>query len=255
MNDLVARALAVLRSRPAGLISDFDGTLSELAPTPEAAGLHPGCRTALEALRPGLDLIALVSGRTAADLKAKVGLPGIVYVGLHGADWGGSKTPDPAISRLAEWVKDHLGPGVRLELKGAGFSVHYRGSSDPAGARRRILGLLADQVPPGYILAEGKQVVEVRPAGANKGDGVRRLIARFRLRGVIYLGDDLTDLDAFRAVAGWRAEGGAGLAIAVAGPETPPEVVAAADGVLPSVADACRFLNRLAVDLSGRTVP
>lgn len=256
MNGLVARALAVLRNRPAGLISDFDGTLSELAPTPEAAHLHPGCRAALEALRPSLDLLALVSGRTAPDLKAKVGLPGIVYVGLHGADPAGTNRPDPAISLLADWLKNRLGPGMRLELKGLGFAVHYRGSPDPAGARRRILGLLADRVPPGYALTEGKQVVEVRPAGAHKGEAVHRLIARFRLRGVVYLGDDLTDVDAFRAVAGWRTGGGAGLALAVAGPETPPDVVAAADAVLPSVEAACRFLNGLALVLgSGRTVP
>ena len=250
MRELVEGALRVLGNRPAGLISDFDGTLSEIAPTPEAARLHPACRAALQALRGRLELVALVSGRTAADLRARVGLPGIVYVGLHGADWGEGETADPAVSRLAGWLRERLGPGIRLEVKGTGLSVHYRGSPDPAEARRRILGLLADRVPPGYLVAEGKQVVEVRPAGADKGLAVGRLIERFKLRGLIYLGDDLTDVEAFRAVGRWRTEGGQGLAIAVAGPETPAEVIAAADKVLASVEDACRFLNRLALDLS-----
>lgn len=256
MNALIGRAVAVLRNRPAGLISDFDGTLSEIAPTPEAADLRPECRAALEALSTTLELVALVSGRTVADLKAKVGLPGIVYIGLHGADWDGGSAADPAITRLAEWLGDRLGPAARLELKGPGFAVHYRGSPDPAEARRRILDLLSGRIPPGHVLTEGKQVVEVRPAKANKGEAVRRLIAGFKLRGVVYLGDDLTDADAFRAVAQWRARGGgAGLAVAVAGPETPSEVIAAADEVLVSVEDACQFLNRLALGLSRRTDP
>lgn len=247
--ELVGEALRVLRNRPAGLISDFDGTLSEIAPTPEAARLHPACRRALLTLGRHLDLVALVSGRTAADLRDRVRLPGVTYVGLHGADWGEGRPADPAVSRLADWLRDRLGPGLRLELKGSGLSVHYRGSPDPAEARRRILGLLADRVPPGYLVAEGKQVVEVRPAGADKGLAVGRLIERFNLRGLVYLGDDLTDLEAFLAVGRWRAGGGLGLTIAVAGPETPPEVAAAADKTLGSVEEVCRFLSRLALDL------
>jgi trehalose 6-phosphate phosphatase len=255
VNDLIARAVAVLRNRPAGLVSDFDGTLSEIAPTPADAYLHPGCRTALGALRAALELVALVSGRTAADLKAKVGLSGVLYVGLHGADWNGESSDDPVITRLAQWLKDRLGSAGQLEIKGPGLAVHYRGSADPVEARRRILGLLSDRVPPGYVLTEGKQVVEVRPACANKGEAVRRLITGFGLRGVVYLGDDLTDVDAFRAVREWRVRGGAGLTVAVAGPETPLEVTAAADEVLGSVADTCRFLNGLASRLSRRPGP
>lgn len=249
MRELVGEALRVLRNRPAGLISDFDGTLSEIAPTPEAARLHPACRRALRAIGRHLELVALVSGRKAADLRDRVGLPGICYVGLHGADWGEGPPAEPAVSRLAGWLQDRLGPGLRLELKGPGFSVHYRGSPDPAEARRQILGLLADRVPPGYLVTEGKQVVEVRPAGADKGLAVGRLIERFNLRSLIYLGDDLTDLEAFRAVDRWRVGGGLGLTIAVAGPETPPEVTAAADKTLPSVEEVCRFLSRLALEL------
>ena len=81
------RLRAVLALRPLGLFSDIDGTLSAIAPTPDAAALLPGVADLLTQALSTFDLVAAVSGRTAVDARALVGLPGILYIGNHGLEY------------------------------------------------------------------------------------------------------------------------------------------------------------------------
>ncbi len=111
-----------------------------------------------------------------------------------------------------------------LEDKGTVISIHYRSSPQPAAARQAILEASKRVLPQdGLIIAEGKMVVEVRPPLAiDKGTVVRDLVREHGLRGIVYLGDDLTDVDAFRAVRELREEGEVlGLTAGVAGAEAP----------------------------------
>jgi trehalose 6-phosphate phosphatase len=218
--------LPFLREQPFGLITDLDGTISPIAETPAEAVVSTVCRRHLEA----------IAARVA---RRMVGLEGIVYVGLHGFSlpmppiW-----PEASIASftsLARSVLEELRhaitlPGVLLEDKGPLITVHYRQAADPATARQTILDAIG-VVPTArrFAVHEGKMVVELRPpvASVHKGTVVRHLAAQHGLRSVLYLGDDVTDIDAFRSLR--EATDLRGTSVVVASQETPPEALVAAD--------------------------
>lgn len=223
----------MLRARPdaAGLFVDFDGTLSDIAPTPEAATAVSGAGPALEALARRLAMVAVVSGRPAAQVRDKLGVPaGVRWFGLYGLDEGRGETgdvSDPLLPLVAAVVEDVA--GTRLEPKGATVAVHYRDADDPDGTRAILLerlGAVADDAA--MKLIEGKRVVELAPGHApTKGDVLRRHGRGLEV--VCYAGDDLADVHAYAAVDELAAAGATGIKIAVRSAETPPELLAAAD--------------------------
>lgn len=217
------------------------------------------CRAALDALRSRLALVAVVSGRDVLKARDMVELEGIVYVGNHGLErWhdGRVRVAEEA-ERYIPMVREvvdalRLGldaPGLLVEDKGVTVSVHYRLSANPDGAREAILSFLAGvSSAAGLRVTEGKMVVEIRlPVAINKGASLESLVAEGALRGVVYLGDDVTDVDAFRAVHALSAQGRCrGLAVGVVGADTPPEVEQEADFVLRGVSEVEELLRSLA---------
>ncbi|WP_026369730.1 trehalose-phosphatase [Kallotenue papyrolyticum] len=250
---------SVLAARPCGLLTDIDGTISPIAPTPEAAQVSPAAREYLRALARHLALVGVVSGRAAADAAALVGLPELVYVGNHGLEiWrGGSAQPMPEalpyvplIARVLDEARAAINlPGVIVENKGVTGAVHYRLSTDPASAGPAIGALLRDLCARhGLKLTPGRMVWEIRPPlEADKGTAVRALAQQYGLRGLIFLGDDRTDADAFAVLRDLRRQGAAlTLAIGVAADETPREVRELADVLVPGVAGAESVLAQAA---------
>lgn len=261
--DAIATVLGTPRP---GLITDIDGTLSRIAPTPEAAEVVPACREALRTLA-GLIFVAAVSGRAATDARRMVGVAGVVYVGNHGLERlmpeGLALPPEVehyaadlgAVLRQAERALDDL-PGVIVEDKGSTGSIHYRQAPDPAAARDAILdavGALAAEA--GLVVTQGRKVIEIRPPlELDKGTAVRSLIDAYQLTGVLYAGDDTTDVDAFAALQAWRAETGRpALALGVLGPETPDAVARSADLHLAGVDDVAAFLGWLVAQTATRS--
>jgi trehalose 6-phosphate phosphatase len=237
--------LRALRSRPAeaGVLVDFDGTLSEIAPTPEDARPVPGAAEALSTLAADYAVVAVVSGRRAAQVAGLLGRPaGVRCVGLYGLE--DDRGPaHPAANGLMARIEDVLPdveriastvPGSRVEPKGLQVAVHYRGTANPDAARRTLaegLAGVADRA--GLRVLEGKMVLELGPAGGpSKGEVVSRLAAEAGLRAVLYAGDDVADRDAFASVGRLRAEGVVGVTVAVRSEETPEGLVAAADVVV-----------------------
>jgi trehalose 6-phosphate phosphatase len=231
--------LALVREGPFGLITDLDGTISPLFRTPAEATISSACRSHLGAIAAHAALVAVVSGRTAEEVRRIVGVDDIVYVGLHGFSlpmppaW--SEATMATYSVLARSVLDELRrtltlPGIIFEDKGPLVAFHYRPTADPAAARQAILDAIA-AAPMGrrFAVHEGKMFIELRPPipSVNKGAAVRHLATDRALRSVLYLGDDVTDVDAFRVLR--ESTGFRGASIVVAGAETPPEVLAAAD--------------------------
>jgi trehalose-phosphatase len=224
----VAAAIAAVKARRGGrrllLLSDFDGTLCEFQPTPEAVWLEPGRRRLLAALarRPGVT-VGLVSGRRLDDLRrrARIDEP-VYYAGLHGLEIVGNGGTTFVHERVAETrgllqvlaraLTAHLTAldGVRLENKQLSVAVHTRQASpdDRSEARRiveRIVGPHLDRST--FRLLPGSSVMEIMPNIAwTKGDAVRWIQADVERRygpcWPVYLGDDVTDEDAFRAVGG-----------------------------------------------------
>lgn len=255
------RIRSVLSRDRVGLITDIDGTLSSIAPTPEAAQVLPAGRDALAALVDRI-FVAAISGRAAEDARRMVGVEGMTYVGNHGMErWtpaGLKLTPEvedyvDAISDLLRYAEAALDlAGIIVEDKGSTGSIHYRQCDDPETARQAILDAVRTPADcAGLGITQGRRVIEVRPPLAyDKGTAVQSLIDDHRLTGVLYPGDDTTDVDAFRAIQAWRAEtDGAGLALGAIGPETPDAVAKTADLHLAGVEDVAAFLRWLVGEL------
>jgi trehalose 6-phosphate phosphatase len=259
----LALARATLATPPSGLLTDFDGTLSPIVADPAAARPVPGAVEALTLLAGRLALVGVVSGRAAAQARRLLGTDALLVIGNHGLEWlepGEEETsPHPELGWATEAVESivaalRLEPGVWVERKGFSATVHYRAATDPTAARERLLAELGDVAPQGLILRLGRMSVELRPAGAgDKGTAIERAITRYALRGLVLLGDDVTDLDMFRVAAEARAAGRLDatiLAVAGAG-EVPSAVSAAADAVLPDPAAAAELLSALAAGSPG----
>ncbi len=253
----------VLSLKPVGLFTDVDGTISEIAPTPAEAVVSEACRESLCLLVERLEVVAAISGRSAADTKSMVGVEGMVYVGNHGYErWdAGGLRVWPGVEDYPERIRavlDEFGRRVSIERivvenKGPTASIHYRLCPDHEAARRAIVSEIdALARENGLRVSRGKLVVELRPPlDVTKGSGVLSLAEERGLRGAIYIGDDLTDVDVF--VAFHRTEPALrGLAVGVVGEETPPEVAEEADLTLNGVSDVERFLRQIAAEVAGR---
>jgi len=215
---------AGLTARQPAVFFDFDGTLSDIVDDPDAARPAPGAAEALQKLAARCP-VAVLSGRDLADVTERVGLPGIWYAGSHGFEL---TAPDgthhqndaaaatiPVLQQVAAQLRDELGsiPGVVVEHKRFGVAVHYR-----KAARDRVGEVSAAVRAAGQRdalrVTTGREVIELRPdIDWDKGKTLRWVIdhlhdARSEAGPQagsgplvpIYLGDDITDEDAFDAV-------------------------------------------------------
>ncbi|HEX5503449.1 MAG TPA: trehalose-phosphatase [Thermomicrobiales bacterium] len=257
---LVARAVEVLARAPAGLLTDIDGTISPIAPTPEAATVAPGVAATLERLAGRLAVVAAITGRAAADAARLVGAPRLLYVGNHGLEWlrGGrlevAAAARPYVPRIAatlaavERAAGRAGlRGLVFEDKGVTASIHYRLAPDPDRAHDVLEPLVRDlAAEAGLRVTEGRRILELRPpVPGDKGTALAGVIAAHGLAGVVFLGDDLTDLDAMAELRRQREAGRvAGLNVGVA--DAPPAVRAQADALAPDVAGVAALLAAVA---------
>ena len=206
---------ARLAGRRLALFLDYDGTLSPISPRPELATLPEPTREVLAKLARRLP-VAILSGRGREDVAAMVGLPELTYAGSHGFDIAGPgfrhevgegipATIEVAARRLESSLRSV--PGVLVEPKRFAVAVHYRlvDESDLPKLEAAVEAALAGR--PELKKTYGKKVFELRPAiDWDKGKALLWLLERLEAPGApllpIYLGDDDTDEDAFRAVAG-----------------------------------------------------
>jgi trehalose-phosphatase len=194
---------------------DVDGTLAPIAPHPSLASVPTETRrvVALLAARPQIS-VALVSGRAAHDARRLVAVANVWTIGNHGAevmDPSGEIAVDPAIqpygssmARVAHALEQLLAPlrGVHLENKGWSLSVHYR-AADEAVVPRLSAVVEGEVARAGLRMTLGKKVLEVRPpVRIDKGTAVlalaRELGALSDDAALLFVGDDVTDEDAFR---------------------------------------------------------
>jgi len=245
LDDGLGRALdGLATARPLLLASDYDGVLARLRDDPAAAVPEPGVPGLLGRLAAveGVTM-ALVSGRGVDDLQATSGLTGpFRWVGSHGAEYDGPLTGDLAVRRdalaaaLAPLV-DAV-PGARLEVKPASVAVHVRTVADQDAAARLLADAAAGPgADPELTAKPGKDVLELAVTDADKGSALVRLRDELGASGVLYLGDDITDEDGFRALAP------AGVTVKVGDGET------AAAHRVPDLAGVGALLERLAAAL------
>jgi trehalose 6-phosphate phosphatase len=203
--ELAAALDELCRARPLLLASDYDGVLARLRDDPGAAVPEPGIGELLTRLA-AVDgvTVALVSGRGVEDLRQTSGLSGpFRWIGSHGAEFDGPLSGDLAVRRdelvaaLAPLVE--AVPGARLEVKPAAVAVHVRTVADPA-AGSALLERAAATAGPHHTAKPGKDVLELAVTDADKGSALSRLRTDVHAAGVLYLGDDVTDEDAFAAL-------------------------------------------------------
>ncbi|MDH7637129.1 trehalose-phosphatase [Sphingomonas oryzagri] len=236
-------------SEDISLFLDFDGTLVDIAERHDAVIVQPGLGRLIGGLAERLNgRVALVSGRSTADILSHLGLqntqPPFAIAGSHGLEllWGDGRTEAPArpegldeaLTALNELADAR--PGVVVEKKPYGAALHYRQAPDAGPACDAIAEEIAART--GITLQHGKMVVELRAHGADKGDAVRRFMAEPPMTGTrpIFIGDDLTDEAGFVA-----AEALGGWGILVGGPRE-----TAARYRLPGVRDVHEWLGNLA---------
>lgn len=246
------------------LALDFDGTLAPIVHDPTKAYAHPASVDALARLGQVLGQVAVITGRPvrqALELGGFEGRPGLerlVIYGQYGAEhWdaahGVRSEPDrpEAIDRLAEqlpaWLAEHGAEGVRIEDKGLAIALHVRGvGSALLDALEAPVAELAAGL--GLTVEPGRQVVELRSPGPDKGKVLRHLALALGARQVIFGGDDLGDLPAFDAVETLRSEGVGGFLICSASTEQ-DALVARADAVLDGPEAVAVWLTELADEL------
>lgn len=225
------------------LALDFDGTLAHVVADPATAFAHSQAVDSLGRLGPLLGQIAIITGRPvrqALELGGFAGRPGfesLIVCGQYGAErWdaatGVTQEPDHPDSvrlladLLPQWLADRGADHVRVEDKGLAVAVHTRGLED--GLLDVLAGPLQSLAKEhGLTVEPGRQVVELRAPGPDKGEALERLAEEFAARHVVFAGDDLGDLPAFDAVDRLRSQGVGGLLVCSASDEQDALIVRA----------------------------
>lgn len=212
--------LAELQARGRlALFFDFDGTLVDIAATPDAIRVKPGLGAMLETLAAQHgNRLALISGRSLADICSHIGSPRIAMAGSHGIERrtmagevlgvSPAALPSDALAEIELLVARV--PGLALEEKSFGAAVHFRQA--PALGEKIAAEAETIAATHGLVVKHGKCVVEFVRPGADKAGAVDAFMAKERFAGSlpIFIGDDLTDEDAFAAV---ERHGGFGIIV------------------------------------------
>jgi trehalose 6-phosphate phosphatase len=226
--DRYAAFVAAASKAVVGL--DFDGTLSPIVDDPEQARIHPEAGQVLTDLAEVVAAVAVITGRPARQALALGGLDEVGdAIGGNGKElhlfgqygnerWSSTRrrivSPRPPhglstfLGRLPGVLRRHDAADAFVEEKGLAVAVHTRRLPDPTAAFERLLPVLrelADEC--GLVVEPGRQVIEVRAPGMDKGNVVRTLVEELSAGAFLFAGDDLGDVEAFDAVAGLREQG------------------------------------------------
>ena len=262
MNAKVREMLETWRRQPetVAIFTDIDGTLAPIVPTPDLSEVPEELRLYLRRLAESYRVVAGISGRATPDAKKLLGLEDVVYYGNHGfeilRDGTIEVVPEAVpyedkVRELEGLVREELGPrGAFVEDKGITASVHYRNAPPEVGEMCKAF-VKREGERLGLRITVGRGVVEARPpVRADKGTAVRRLVEEYGPEKALFIGDDTTDLDAFRALEELREEGvlQETLRIGVRSDEGPPEIVSEADLVVDGVEGVGEVLRALVSD-------
>jgi trehalose 6-phosphate phosphatase len=265
-SELLSEALAPLRANPdrAAILLDIDGTLAPIVDHAEDAHVPETTRQLLMRVARKYAIVACVSGRRASEARAMVSIGSISYLGSHGAEllragWT-EAVLDPGLEdwarRIHEFGReadttDLRRRRVRLEDKGAIVAFHWRGAPDAEAARAAIDAIAARAQEAGLRTHWGRKVLEVRPpVRIDKGAGILSFLEGADVDVALYVGDDTTDMDAFKALSQLVEEGQLSRAIRVGvrSEDGPEEITSAADVVVDGTEGVQELLAALIAD-------
>ncbi len=265
-DELVARADEIV----VGL--DFDGVLSPIVADPSKAAIHPDGPEVLVELAQQVRGVAVVTGRPARqaidlgrleDVGRSIAAHGKVLflLGQYGNErWSSgdgkvvSPTPPEGLSEfmaaLPQLLRRHDAADAFVEEKGLAVAVHTRRLPDPLDAFDRLLPILTDVARThGLGVEPGRMVIEVRAPGMHKGQALQTIREELDARGVMFAGDDLGDVEAFKAVIELREQGTPGLLVC-SGSEEQKALVELSDIVVDGPAGVLALLRQFARDAS-----
>lgn len=259
----MSEALAPLRHNPtrAAVLLDIDGTLAPIVEHADEAQVPEDTRQLLIAVSKHYGLVACVSGRRASDARAMVAIGTITYLGSHGSEtlragWTDAVL-DPNVEtwmrRVNEFARHADTPDVRrlrvrIEDKGPIIAFHWRGAPDEDAARAAIDAIAEQAVQAGLRTHWGRKVLEVRPpVRIDKGAGISALLSDADVDAAVYVGDDVTDLDAFHGLMAMVAEGKLlrALRVGVSSDEGPTAITEQADLVVDGTSGVRELLRAL----------
>jgi trehalose 6-phosphate phosphatase len=249
---------------------DFDGTLAPIVDDPDSARIHPDAAEVLLELSSVVRAVAVVTGRPARKVLALGGLDDVgreigesgreLFVfGQYGFErWTSTQrrvvSPRPPqglsgfLRELPRLLRDADAPDAYVEDKGLAIAVHTRRLDDPAGAFERLEPRLRDLAARyDLVLEPGRNVIEVRSPGSDKGAVVRDLARETGAGGFLFAGDDLGDVEAFEAVTELREQGLPTLLVCSASDEV-SVLVDRADVVVHGPDGVLELLRRLTAD-------
>jgi trehalose 6-phosphate phosphatase len=253
--------LRPLREAPgrSAVLLDVDGVLAPIVAQPGDAHMPETTRRPLIEVAKRYGTVACVSGRRASDARRIVAIGSIAYLGSHGSEVLRPGAIAPELdAELQAWTRRvqafaHEAYGeklrrlrVRLEDKEAIAALHWRGTPDEDESLAAIEDVAERAEAAGFATHWGRKVLEIRPpVRIDKGAGIVGLLADTDLEAAVYVGDDVTDLDAFRGLTELQERGRLGHAVRVGvrSDETPAELEEAAD-ILVDGTDGVRLLLR-----------
>lgn len=251
---------------------DFDGTLSPIVEDPDSARIHPDAAEVLVGLAGQVHTVAVVTGRPARQAVALGDLDAVgarvaelgrelLVLGQYGNERWSSATrqvvsprPPKGLANLTSELPGLLRreglEGAHLEHKSLAIAVHTRRLPDPAAALERLRPVLEEAAARhGLVLEPGRMVVEVRAPGTHKGVAVRALQRELRADAMMFVGDDLGDIEAFRAITSLRQGGMVGLLVCSASEEQ-PALRELADVVVDGPDGVMDLLRRITADVA-----
>jgi trehalose 6-phosphate phosphatase len=248
-----------LRADPAraAILLDVDGTLAPIVRYESDAQVPEATRSLLIAIAKRYGTVACVSGRQATTARGIVAIGSIAYVGNHGAELllpgaSGLRIADelePWTARVQEFARgvDQVALQrlrVRSEDKGPIAGFHWRGAPNEDAALEAVEDIERLARAAGFETHWGRKVLEIRPPlPIDKGRGIGMLLRGRDPAAALYAGDDLTDLDAFRALR--ELVGAAAICVGVRSDETPDELERQADVMVEGPRGVRDLLERL----------
>ena len=265
------RYAALVRAASRAVVGlDFDGTLAPIVDDPEKAHIHPEAGEVLVDLAEVVRAVAVITGRPARQALDLGGLETVgrtigdrgkeLYLfGQYGDErWSStgrriiSPRPPPGLATflrdLPRTLRDADAADAWVEDKGLAHAVHTRRMADPDAAYERLLGPLRELADRnGLVLEPGRQVIEVRAPGMDKGRAVETLAKEVDAGAFVFAGDDLGDVEAFEAVAALAKDGMPTLLVCSASEEQ-IALVERADVVVHGPEGVLDLLRRLTAD-------
>jgi len=259
----LVEALEPIRADPqhSAVLLDIDGTLAPIVRHAADAHVPEATRALLIEISRRYRVVGCVSGRRAATARQIVAIGTIAYIGNHGGELLRPRATRPEVDPdVAKWtarVRDFAARTytgelqrirVRYEDKDAIAAFHWRGAPNEEAAAAAVREIARHAQEEGFAIHWGRKVLEVRPpVGLDKGLGIAALLRGVPVTAAVYVGDDTTDLDAFRGLRSLVQSGtlSSAVCVAVSSDEAPPELAQEADVTVDGPDGVRRLLEAL----------